>query len=56
MQQRESLLNPYAESFAINKSGGMQSKALDRSVNTAHTKKLLSKFPLYSSIVFISTS
>ena len=38
MWQRESFLNPYAESFAINRSGGMQSKALERSFNTVPTK------------------
>ena len=44
MQQSELLFRPYAESFAINKSCVMQSKALDRSVRTAPTMKLLSKF------------
>ena len=40
MQQSESLFRPYAESLAINKSCGMQSKALDKSVRTAPTIKL----------------
>ena len=33
----------------------MQSKALERSVNTAPTKKFLSKFSLHSTIIFAST-
>ena len=52
---RESLLNSYAESFLINKSCGMQSKALERSANTAFTTELLSKFFLHSSIILVST-
>ena len=55
MSQRKSLLNPYTESFAINKSCSMQSKALERLVNTAPTKNILSKFSLHSSITFMST-
>ena len=52
---RESLLNSYTESFLINKSCGMQSKALERSANTASATELLSKFFLHSSIILVST-
>ena len=41
------LLRLHAASFAINSSYGVQSKAFDKSVNTAATTKLLS---IYSSI------
>ena len=56
MLERESLLNPYEESFAINNLCGMQSKTLIRSVNKAPTKKLLSKFSFLSSIILMSAS
>ena len=55
MQQSESLFRPYAESFVINKSCGMQSKVLDRSVRTAPTIKFLSRFSFHSSTILIST-
>ena len=55
MEQRESLLNSYAESFVINKSCGVQSNALERSVNSAPTKKVVFKFSYHSSIIFMST-
>ena len=46
MLQSKSLLNPYAVSFAINRLWGVQSKFLERLVDSAPTNKFLSKFKI----------
>ena len=55
MQQSEPVFSPYGESFAINRSCGMQSKTLDRAVRTAPTMTLLSNFSFSSFTIVIST-